>query len=430
MFLLNGLCGRGSNINTSSLEAKAKPYIVNKGWKKLREDCTPIWVQVAGGEKNNVNINVAQQYFKLVGERYFGQDLSSILSKNLFDRFDYQDDGTMGQKAAFRALRKGILARCTAVTPDCPMKSGPEECGYLKEKVLAKGGQGAAWLAKTKPGNGAGLPAGTPIVLKQYDKQNANAGGLQELIDEYQTMKLMDNVEAVMTAYEIFQDQSALWCVNELCAGGDLASLRKNCAASWVNLTYGYWQALFKQCVKGMQFVHRKGIMHCDIKEPNLMLKHKNYASPNVVIIDLGMAQATASSGMAGGTPGYRPPETNKDNVWFPKGDIFALGVTFFQLLADKVPDEKTGKMGIFQEGARSINDVYSFTATREPPWQLVSNVVQQADIDQWLKPMLAKDINQRPRAFNLMKKSFFANAPDAPPPSAASSGVGGCFQC
>merc|ERR1740127_117706 len=102
------------------------------------------------------------------------------------------------------------------------------------------------------------------------------------------------------------------------------------------------------------------------------MLKTKDLEAPKLCIIDFGLAQVCSGPGEAGGTPGYVPPETNERHIWYPKGDIFALGVAFFQLLADKTPCEKTGKLGVFQEGFNTMEDVVRFTATRPLPWSLV----------------------------------------------------------
>lgn len=51
--------------------------------------------------------------------------------------------------------------------------------------------------------------------------------------------------------------------------------------------------------------------MHCDIKEPNVMISgDSDWAAPNVVVIDFGLARdfRKGSTGVMG-TPGYMPPE-------------------------------------------------------------------------------------------------------------------------
>jgi len=215
--------------------------------------------------------------------------------------------------------------------------------------------------------------------------------------------------EQIMKAYEIFQDQDNLYGINELLPGGDLSEIRDKCTAAGVVMDESYWQSIFYQCLKGLECVHRHAIIHCDIKEPNIMIRNKDVARPECVIIDLGMAQAAAGPGYAGGTPGYRPPETNADNFWFPKGDVFSLGVTFFQLLADKVPDEKKQKLGIFTEGARSMDDVMAFVAQRPVPWNLISETAPNCR--EWLEPMLQKQRQNRTVPCETLEEEFFSPA-------------------
>merc|ERR1719359_2158254 len=121
--------------------------------------------------------------------------------------------------------------------------------------------------------------------------------------------------------------------------GGDLTGLRDKATASGVSLDEAYFQGIFTQCVRALDYMHRNAMMHCDIKEPNIMLKNKDYAKPQIALIDFGLTKCSAGAGESGGTPGYMPPEWFDLQIWLPRGDIFCMGVVFYQLLADKVPD-------------------------------------------------------------------------------------------
>lgn len=136
------------------------------------------------------------------------------------------------------------------------------------------------------------------------------------------------------------------------------------------------------------------------------MFKTKDYQNPTIALIDFGMSKWSSSDGMAGGTPGYRPPETNETNVWFPRGDIFSMGVSFFQLLADKVPCEKTMAPGIFTEGAMTMEQVNWFVKTRQPPWFLIQG--KYPGVMPWLPKMLDKQWRNRPKAPQLLNDPWF----------------------
>lgn len=136
------------------------------------------------------------------------------------------------------------------------------------------------------------------------------------------------------------------------------------------------------------------------------MIKNNDLRNPQLAIIDFGLAHVCAGPGEAGGTPGYVPPETNARHIWYPKGDIFALGVAFFQLLADKTPNEKLGKFGVFQEGFRTLDDVVRFTATRPLPLHLIEK--EYPGVMSWLPNMCNKEKKPRPRALQLLELPFF----------------------
>ena len=52
-----------------------------------------------------------------------------------------------------------------------------------------------------------------------------------------------------------------------------------------------------------------------------------------MVVIDFGLASGFNGAAMAGGTPGYMPPEVWTSGLWTPQGDTFAMGVTFYRMI-------------------------------------------------------------------------------------------------
>ncbi|AFM99358.1 serine/threonine kinase [Encephalitozoon hellem ATCC 50504] len=83
---------------------------------------------------------------------------------------------------------------------------------------------------------------------------------------------------------------------------------------------------IFYQIVKGVHYIHSKGIMHRDLKSANILLDHNLNAS----IADFGMARQATKTAMY--TPGvvtlwYRPPEIllGSSNYTF-SADVWSLG--------------------------------------------------------------------------------------------------------
>lgn len=280
-----------------------------------------------------------------------------------------------------------------------PFKT-PEQAGYTVIKVLASGGQGEAKLVTNSNGE--------KVVLKTYDKRNQNAGGLEDLKAEMLSMKQVEECVQIASCYEIFQDQGFYYMISGANFGGDFSSLMKKAKEAHVRTTEAWFRNIFNQAFSGLAYMHQNAMMHCDIKEPNLMLRTTDYDDPEVVIIDLGLAQLSADQDAVGacGTPGYIPPETWEQGIWFPRGDIFSMGVVCLQLLTDKVPNEKTGKMGAFTEGATSMDDVQRFTAARQPDYTKVKKLYPA--IMNWLPQCLDKSRSQRLKGPQLLEKPWF----------------------
>jgi len=297
----------------------------------------------------------------------------------------------------------------------------PEQGGYTVVKILASGGQGSTALAKDADGKS--------VALKIYDKENANAGGIEDLRGEMEVMKSLEGCPQIMQCLEIFQDQGHYYCVNELMPGGDLSALREKAMGAGVTLNEDYFQGIFTQCIAALVYMHSNAMMHCDIKEPNIMIKNTDYARPEVALIDFGLTKSSGGDGQSGGTPGYMPPEFFNLQVWLPRGDIFCMGVVFFQLLADKTPDEKKQKSGLFTENLPPVYTqdemmmaIAQSTMMRQPDYRLIHG--QYPGVMSFLPFMMEKDFRLRPKAPQLMAEPWF-KVHNVPKPRASAGGHG-----
>jgi len=202
--------------------------------------------------------------------------------------------------------------------------------------------------------------------------------------------------------------------VNEVYRGGDFLTLKAQAQGQGVNMTEAWWRRLLLQCLRALEFMHEQAMVHCDIKEPNLMLKTADYRRPEVVIIDFGVAQSCASSKASmSGTPNYMPPEVWTDKKWYPVGDIFSMGVVMVQMVTDNIPEHhralRPGEMlrGIFAEGCDTVADVARATQTREAPVHLVA--AQFPGLADLTRGLLEKDWCRRPTADQALAHAWLA---------------------
>ncbi len=95
------------------------------------------------------------------------------------------------------------------------------------------------------------------------------------------------------------------------------------------------------QLLEGLIYLHRRGIIHCDLKPDNVLMTPDNV----VKILDFGMAQAgflrtvSADQGnMIAGTLPYMAPELFAESSHSISSDLYAVGVVAYEILARQHP--------------------------------------------------------------------------------------------
>ncbi|MDO9409516.1 protein kinase [Patulibacter sp.] len=96
------------------------------------------------------------------------------------------------------------------------------------------------------------------------------------------------------------------------------------------------------QAARGLDYAHRNGVIHRDVKPGNILLAEDG----TVKIADFGIAKAMAEEssitqiGSVVGTASYLAPEQATGGDVGPAADIYALGVVTYQMLAARLPYE------------------------------------------------------------------------------------------
>lgn len=359
------------------------------------------WAAHVGEVSDSADLELLQDFTNAVAEKLevpvgiFGQLESQI------DVYDFNGNGSLQFKEAFKLVKHSLDRYRKALGGqreiDVPIKT-PEQAGFTIVKVLGKGGQGTATLAKDNKNGGE-------KVLKSYEKISTNGGGIEDLKDEMELTGKVAQNPSVAKTYEIFQDSMCYYLVQDPFKGGDLETLQVKAIRQGVDLDEDWYKNVFWQCFSALSYLHEHGIIHCDIKEPNIMVRTDDYANPDVVIIDYGLAQTSLiSTKGCCGTPGYIPPETWQTSAWYPRGDVFSMGVVCIQMLANYVPGD--GKAGIFQAGARGIEDIVAFTAYREPPYD---QITVDLEGDTWLHGCLEKNRLDRWKVQRIIDDPWFS---------------------
>ncbi len=96
---------------------------------------------------------------------------------------------------------------------------------------------------------------------------------------------------------------------------------------------------ILAQSCRGLEYAHRHGVVHRDVKPGNLLRSHDGM----VKLADFGIAKAAEQSditkvGSVLGTAAYLAPEQARGEPAGPASDMYALGVVAYQLLAGRLP--------------------------------------------------------------------------------------------
>ena len=95
------------------------------------------------------------------------------------------------------------------------------------------------------------------------------------------------------------------------------------------------------QACRGLDYAHRNGVVHRDVKPGNLLVSDSDV----VKLADFGIARATDQSsitqvGSVLGTAAYLAPEQARGEEAGPRADLYSLGVVTYQLISGRLPYE------------------------------------------------------------------------------------------
>ena len=238
---------------------------------------------------------------------------------------------------------------------------------------IGRGGMGLVYKARDRR-------LGRIIALKRMPENlRDHPGAVQLFLGEAQAAARMNHPN-IVTLYDADQENGLFFITMELLEGLPLNTILAKRGRFRPKDT----ARLGIQICAGLQFAHDQGIVHRDIKTANLFITNDRMLK----IMDFGLAkilEAVRDKGatLIAGTPFYMAPEQSAGNVTDGRTDLYALGVTLFELSTGKLP---------FTEGdvAGQHRD-----APRPDPGKLVADYPPA--LAKLIQQMMAKKVADRP---------------------------------
>ena len=200
---------------------------------------------------------------------------------------------------------------------------------YIVTDFIGQGGMGQVF-------KGVHQVMGRDCAIKVLPMSKATPDAISNFTREIRTQAQLDHPNLVR-AYDAGRDGSVHYLVVEYVPGVDLRKLIR----SQGPLTQQQAASVILQAARGLEYAHKRGLIHRDIKPGNILVTSEGISK----VSDLGLAgfmHDSANDPRAGkvvGTADYLAPEQihSPGEVTF-LADIYSLGCTLYYAVCGKVP--------------------------------------------------------------------------------------------
>jgi serine/threonine protein kinase len=208
---------------------------------------------------------------------------------------------------------------------------GKKILSYEIKSLIGEGGMGNVYLAEH-------VQLGRKVAVKSLHQQLVKNESLRARFkQEASTMAHLQH-PGIVSLYDYVEEDDGLYLVMELVDGKPLDEYIRSVSGP---IPAERAVPMMTKILDAFAYAHSKGIVHRDIKPSNILLMNNG----EVKILDFGIAKMLSEAGnkltktgTQMGTVFYMSPEQVQGKDVDIRSDIYALGVTFFQMLTGVCP--------------------------------------------------------------------------------------------
>lgn len=261
---------------------------------------------------------------------------------------------------------------------------------YEIRRSLGSGGFGVAYLATHRQTNQA-------VVVKQMTE-----GGVQNALRNEGVILRGLSHPHIVALLDVIEEDDRVELVLEYIEGQTLQQITQS---RDVEATTAVFLRILPQIASALDYVHRMGLIHREVKPANIMVQ----ADGSAKLIDFGIARRTADAagtGFVAGTPLYMAPEQWRGESFDGRIDQYALGVIAYEVLTGRLP---------FDSGSGSHHELAMAVIEAAAPSPSALRPELGPDVGRALLRALAKVPQERFATCNDFAQALIAAVPRRP---------------
>jgi serine/threonine-protein kinase len=202
---------------------------------------------------------------------------------------------------------------------------------YVLEEEIGRGSMGAVFRASDPL-------IERNVAIKTVDLGKLDDGTLQPRLRFLREAKAAGRLShpGIVTVHDVGELEDVAFIVMELVEGRSV----KDVLDRGDRIPLAVALDIVRQAAEALDFAHRHGVVHRDVKPGNLMLARQGM----VKITDFGIARvdqtARTRTGILVGSPGYMSPEQLMGKGVDGRSDVFSLGAVLYELVTGRGPFE------------------------------------------------------------------------------------------